>query len=175
LDAGIRSGNPFAGERIPTLHEALDCIGDKVRVCIEIKGDTTDAYIRHARYTVDVLHHRGNLRNVVISSFNSECLRAIKAWEPLIVTTLDPDRQDGTYSAWQLCEKVLACGANFLMHRYETLTVEIVDECHQHGFSLWTWTTNKKDDMRRVLPMGVDAIMTDYPRILRQVIDQTAH
>ena len=175
LDAGIRLDEKFAGERLPTLHEALDTIGDKARVCIEVKGDTTDDFIRNARLSVDVLQRRGSLRHVVISSFNTECLRAIKTWEPLIATALDPDRQDGTYSAWQLCEKVLACGANFLMHRHETLTSEIVDECHQHGFSLWTWTVNQKDDMHRVLKLGVDAIMTDYPRLLRQVVDESTH
>ena len=171
LDAGVRTGKIFAGECIPTLHEALDCIGDKARVCIEIKGDTTDDFIRHARYTVDVLERRGNLRRVVISSFNAECLRAIKTWQPLLVTSLDSDRQDGTYSATQLCEKVLACGANFLMHRHDTLTQAIVDECHQHGFGLWTWTANQEADMCRVIEMGVDAIMTDYPGLLRHVVN----
>lgn len=175
LDAGIRSGEAFAGERIPTLHEALDCIGNKARVCIEIKGDTTDDHLRHARFTVDVLERRGNLRHVVISSFNPDCLRAIKTWQPLLVTSLDPDRQDGTYSAWQLCEKVLACGANFLLHRHETLTPEIINECHQHGFSLWTWTVNEEATMRRAINMGVDAIMTDYSSLLRKIVDRSTH
>lgn len=172
LDAGIRPGEAFKGERIPTLHEALDYIGDKARVCIEIKGDTTDDFIRHARYTVEVLERRGSLRRVVISSFNADCLQAIKIWQPLLVTSLDPDRQDGTYSAWQLCEKVLGCGANFLMHSHDTLTPEIVDECHQHGFGLWTWTINNENAMQCAINLGVDAIMTDYPALLRQVVDK---
>ena len=141
-----------------------------MRVCIEIKGDTTPDFVRHAQNAVNILQRRGNLRNVVISSFNPECLQAIKTWEPRIATALDPDKQDGSYAPWQLCEKVLECGANFLLHRYQTLTSEIIDECHQHGFNVWTWTVNHEDAMRHVLQLDVDGIMTDYPARLAQVI-----
>ena len=59
-----------------------------------------------------------------------------------------------------------------MQHRRETLTPEIIDEAHQHGFSLWTWTVNEPDDMRRVLDMHVDAIMTDYADTLREIVDE---
>jgi glycerophosphoryl diester phosphodiesterase len=174
LDAGVRSGSAFAGERIPTLDEALTFFDSQpVRLCIEIKGDNTDEFIDTARKTVAILQQRNALQRVVISSFNPECLKAIKTWEPLLSTSLDPDRQDGTYTPWQLCQQVLQCHANFLLHRHDTLTTDIVDEAHQHGFSLWTWTVNSDDAMRRVIEMGVDAIMTDKPDILRRVISDT--
>jgi len=59
-----------------------------------------------------------------------------------------------------------------MQHRHETLTPDIIDEAHQHGFSLWTWTVNEPDDMRRVLDMHVDAIMTDYADTLREIVDE---
>lgn len=171
LDSGIRSGEQFAGERIPTLEEALDFIGDLARVCIEIKGSTTDEFIRTARGTVKLLQRRENLQYTTISSYNPDCLRAIKMWEPLLSTSLDPDKQDGTYSPWELCQQVLGCHANFMLHDYRTLTPNIIDEAHQHGFSLWAWTVNDRDEMRRIIALGVNAIMTDYPDILRRVVD----
>jgi glycerophosphoryl diester phosphodiesterase len=172
LDAGIRMGEKFAGVRIPTLEEALDFLeGQPVRLCIEIKGETTDESIQTARKTVDILQRRASLQRSVISSFDGNCLLAIKNWEPLLATSLDPDKQDGSYTPWELCQQVLRCHANSMQHTHEFLTAEIVDEAHQHGFSLWTWTTNEPEDMRRVIPMGVDAIMTDYPDVLRQIVD----
>jgi glycerophosphoryl diester phosphodiesterase len=172
LDAGIRRDGAFEGTRIPTLDETLDYFQNTpVRLCIEIKGDTIDEFIDNARVTVYRLQQRAYLQRVVISSFNPDCLRAIKTWEPLLSTALDPMRQDGTYSPWQLCQQALRCHANFLLHRHDTLTPEIVDEARQHGFSLWTWTANTPDDMRRASAMGVDAIMTDYPDILRLLVD----
>lgn len=170
LDAGIRFGQAFAGERIPTLDEALDCTGEKVGVCIEIKGDTQEQFITHARQTVNTLNNRRILNRVIITSFDAECLRMIKTWEPSAVTALDPDKQDGTYSPRQLCEKAQACNANLLLHRYETLTDNIVKECHRSGLNLWTWTVNQEIDMLRMIEIDVDGIMTDYPHLLAQVI-----
>lgn len=175
LDAGIRFDDSFAGVRIPTLKEALDFFeAYPVRLSIEIKGDDTAEYIATARRTVEMLQQRGLLQRTVMTAFNADCLRAIKVWEPTLATALDPDRQDGTYTPWELCQQVMRCGANFLLHRHETLTPDIIDEAHQHGFSLWTWTPNEPDDMRRVIDMGADAIMTDYPDVLRSLVDGRA-
>src|SRR5205823_4626291 len=97
LDAGIRFGRSFAGERIPTLEETLDFLGDgRIRLCIEIKGHTTGDNFRTAWETVRILQERNFLRYAVVSSFNHEALRAIKTWEPLVATSLDPDPQDGS-------------------------------------------------------------------------------
>jgi glycerophosphoryl diester phosphodiesterase len=173
LDAGNWFGAEFVGQRIPTLDETLDFMGDgRVRLCIEIKGDVTDDYICTARAAVDVLHRRGFLRHAVISSFNHDCLRAIKLWEPLLATSLDPTPQDGSLSPWELCQQVLRHNINSMQHRHETLTPDIIDEAHQHGFSLWTWTVNEPDDMRRMIEMGVDAIMTDHADVLRVIVDE---
>jgi glycerophosphoryl diester phosphodiesterase len=172
LDAGVRSGETFTGERIPTLDEALTFFERQpVRLCIEIKGDSIGEFIETARKTITILQQRNYIQRTVISSFNSECLLAIKSWEPLLSTSLDPDRQDGTYTPWQLCQQVLRSHANFLLHRHDTLTLDIIDEAHQHGFSLWTWTVNNTDAMRRVIEMDVDAIITDHPDVLCRVLD----
>lgn len=172
LDAGVRYAESFAGERIPTLEEALDFFeGQPVRLCVEIKGETVDNSIDTARRTIHILQRRDCLQRTVITSFKADCLSAIKTWEPLLATGLDPDRQDGTYTPWQLCKQVLRCGANFLLHRHESLTPAIVDEAHQHGFDLWTWTANTPETMRRAIDLGADAIMTNYPDALRQVLD----
>jgi glycerophosphoryl diester phosphodiesterase len=173
LDAGIHMGDQFRGERIPTFEQTLDAIGDgRIRLCVEIKGASTDDYIRTAHATVQILQRRGFLRHAVIASFNTACLRAVKGWEPLLATSLDPTPQDGTLTPWELCQQLLACGGNGLQHWHGTLTAEIVEEAHHHGVCLWAWTTNEEADMRRVMDLGVDAIMTDYPDVLRRIVDE---
>lgn len=175
FDAGVRFDESFAGLRIPTLDKTLDFFeAYSVRLSIEIKGDDTAEYLATARRTVEMLLRRGMVQRVLMTAFNAECLRAIKLWEPTLATGLDPDHQDGTYTPWELCQQVMRCGANFLLHRHETLTPDIIDEAHQHGFSLWTWTPNTAADMRRVIDMGTDAIMTDYPDVLRSLVDGAA-
>lgn len=171
LDAGSWFAPEFAGQRIPTLDEALDFMGDgRIRLCIEIKGETTGDNLRTAWATVRILQQRNFLRHVVVSSFNHEALRAIKNWEPLIATSLDPEPQDGSCTPWELCQQVLRFNINAMQHTYQTLTPELIEEAHHHGFSLWTWTVNEPEEMCRVIDMGVDAIMTDFADVLINIL-----
>lgn len=51
LDAGSRFDPKFAGERIPTLNEVISLIEKTlVRLCIEIKGDTSEEFQSTARW-----------------------------------------------------------------------------------------------------------------------------
>lgn len=172
LDAGRWFDESFAGTRIPTLEETLDFLGDgRIRLCIEIKGDDTGENLRTAWETVQILQKRKYLRHVVIASFNHETLRAVKTWEPLLATSLDPEPQDGSLTPWELCQQVLGFNINAMQHHYETLTPELIEEAHMHGFVLWTWTVNEPEEMRRMIEMGVDAIMTDYADVLCDILN----
>ncbi len=173
LDAGSWMDPKFAGLRVPTLEETLDFMGDgRIRICIEIKGDETGEYLRTTYETIKILQKHNALQHVMIASFNHECLRAVKQWEPLICTSLDPQPQDGSLTPWELCQQVLGYNINAMQHKSDKLTPEIIDECHQHGFSLWAWTVNEPDDMRRIIAMGADGIMTDYADTLREIVDE---
>jgi glycerophosphoryl diester phosphodiesterase len=171
LDAGVRFGREFAGERIPTLAETLEWAkGQPIRLCIEIKGDFTAQYLGSARAAVPLLQQYDYVQRATITSFSPECVRTVKELEPLISIALDPEGQDGSRTPWNLVQQVLSCGANFVLHDHRALTAEIVEEMHQHGFSLWAWTANKVEDMRRIVATGADGIMTDRPDILGQVL-----
>jgi glycerophosphoryl diester phosphodiesterase len=45
-----------------------------------------------------------------------------------------------------------------------------VDACHRAGIAVHVWTINEPDDMDRMFDLGVDAVMTDQPRVLRDVL-----
>lgn len=46
---------------------------------------------------------------------------------------------------------------------YRLLTFDIVKEAHNKGMEVIPWTVNTVDEMRKLLDMGVDGIITDYP------------
>jgi len=171
LDAGSWFAAEFARERIPTLDEVLDQVEPTAtRLCIEIKGDSSERLIATAHETVVRLQKRQFLRNVSISSFNADCLHAVRQWEPRLTTNFDPTPQDGTLSTWELCQQCLQVGANFFSHRYQTLTPDLVDEARSHGLAMWAWTVNDAEAMQRMLSLGVDAILTDDPSTLKDLL-----
>jgi len=50
------------------------------------------------------------------------------------------------------------------------LTQRSLDAAHLLGLEVHVWTINEESNMRRLLKMGVDGIMTDYPERLTKVV-----
>ena len=50
------------------------------------------------------------------------------------------------------------------------LTRALVERCHRDGKHVHVWTINDAKEMSRLLDLGVDGIVTDYPSRLRQVM-----
>jgi glycerophosphoryl diester phosphodiesterase len=42
------------------------------------------------------------------------------------------------------------------------VTSRLVDAAHRHGVEVHVWTVNEPDDMRRLLALGVDGLVTDH-------------
>ncbi len=169
LDAGVRFGSQFAGQRIPTLAETLAWAEAKpIRFCIEVKGDAIGHYLRAGRATVEMLQQRRFLHAVTLTSFSPQCIQAMKALEPRLSWGYDPD-ETHRYTPWEVCEETLACGANFLLYDHRRLSADLVAEAHQHGFALWAWTADDPQDLKRLIAMSVDAIMTNRPDVLQEI------
>jgi glycerophosphoryl diester phosphodiesterase len=50
------------------------------------------------------------------------------------------------------------------------LTPRLVDAAHGRNLQVHAWTINDPDDMRRLVALGVDGIITDYPERLMEVL-----
>lgn len=171
LDAGRKFDSHFSNEPIPLLTDVMNLVEKTpIRLNIEIKGQTAEESVSTAQKTLKILQERNLLHRCSISSFDAGCLRAIREWEPKMSVNLDPTPQDGTLSPDELCEQCLQCNANFMSHTYETLTPAIIDAARAHGLALWAWTVNDVDGMQRMLSMGVDAILSDDPGKVQDIL-----
>lgn len=52
------------------------------------------------------------------------------------------------------------------------VTAELVEFAHRHGVQIHVWTINDEDEMHRLLDLGVDGVMSDFPGLLRRVVDE---
>jgi glycerophosphoryl diester phosphodiesterase len=43
------------------------------------------------------------------------------------------------------------------------------EAAHDRGLRVVPWTVNKRDDMRRLIRLGVDGLITDYPDVAQEV------
>jgi glycerophosphoryl diester phosphodiesterase len=45
-----------------------------------------------------------------------------------------------------------------------------VEAAHRHGIQVHVWTIDEPAEMRRLIDLGVDAVMSDRPDLLRDVL-----
>ena len=50
-------------------------------------------------------------------------------------------------------------------------TQMLVDAAHSHNMAVHYWTINDPEEMRELIEIGADGIMTDYPHLLQEVYD----
>src|SRR5438067_11332996 len=64
--------------------------------------------------------------------------------------------------------KAAGCGTWSMFWR--NLSPKELAEAHALGLKVLPWTVNDPADMRRLIELGVDGIVTDYPNRLRRVM-----
>lgn len=167
LDVGRHFGPQYAGEVIPTLDDVLDVLPDDCVVNIEAKrtrmrSDGLEAGI------VEAIRRRNLYERCLVSCFNPVILRRIGRQDRRIALGLlyEPDLPLLLGTAWP--RRLMRVDA---LHPWTgQLTEKLVNQAHREGRPVNTWTVNTPDDMRRVIGLGVDGIITDRPDVLAAVL-----
>lgn len=164
LDAGGWFDPAYARERIPLLPEVLEIVGPTARMInVELKNSRVP-YPGMEAQVVAVLEQYGVLQRTVISSFNHNSLRVLKALDPMIRTGM-------LYVVpWRSpIAKALLLGADAIHPPRLAASGGLVRRAHRVGLRVCTWTVNRPKDMRQMMAYGVDAIITDHPLQMRAV------
>ena len=53
-------------------------------------------------------------------------------------------------------------------------TQRLIDAAHAHNLAVHYWTINDPAEMRKLIELGADGIMTDYPHRLAEVYAEYA-
>ena len=64
---------------------------------------------------------------------------------------------------------IKAAGGTVWSPYFGDVTEAVVSEAHTLGLRIVVWTVNKREDMARMIELGVDGIISDRPDLLRQV------
>jgi len=166
LDAGSWFAPDFAGEKIPTLVDALESVKDRILINIEIKSEAVEHGVVPKVAALIVEH--GMVDQVVVSSFSPEALRRMKVTEPAVVTASLFNKKIHTgRDPLEIIQEVGSRGFNISGKR---LTAAMVDRCHRRQIPVAVYTINKASVMHRLMAMGVDAVFTDHPDRMREVV-----
>lgn len=160
-----------SGERIPTLEQVLTTWPD-VHVNIDLKEPGTEWPV------AEVITRLRKRDSVLIASFNDRRIaRFRRITRGGVATSVGPAVAAQMWSASRFGRHVTHRAAAFQMpyaQRGFAIDERFVAAIHATGAHLHVWTVNDADDMRRMLALGVDGIVTDRPDVLNEVLGFSA-
>jgi glycerophosphoryl diester phosphodiesterase len=166
----VRRARVQGTEPVPLLEDLLGLWPD-IRVNIDPKHD------KAVEPLVEVIRRTGAIDRVCIGAFSDRRLvRVRNLLGPTICTSMGP-RQ---------VARLLAASRGLPGGRFAAACVQVpsrrglvplvtprfIETAHRRGLQVHVWTINDPDEMRQLLDLGVDGIMTDAPDVLKQVLDE---
>ncbi len=161
IDVGSWFGPEFAGERVPTLAEVLKEADGRCRVIIELKYYGHDQQLE--RRVVEIVEQANMVDDVKIMSLSYQGIQKIRA--------LRPNWTIGLLAA-QAAGDLTQLEVDFLAVNQSILKAPLIRAADAAGKQVLVWTINDAVSMSRVITLGVDGIITDEPRLAREVLQQ---
>lgn len=165
-----------------TLEELITSFpNNKINVEIKQKGETG---LRALKGVIELLKEYDAFNRVVVASFHTEIYdefkRMQKAKEVPAEFMYSPctDGVVSFYVTFLLGVDVFfgdkMCVFQIPMEEYgfNLATKALVNRAHAHNLAVHYWTINDREDMRTLIDIGADGIMTDYPHRLAEVYEE---
>ncbi len=166
LDAGKWKSPRFAGERIPTLEEVLRLVDGHLRLVIEIKEEAIAPQVLETIRKVGVEPDR-----LVVFSFHRRAVEEMGQLEPLVPTAwLQGDLPFGPEHWRSRIREARQARVSIVGLARTQVDPEFVRLAHESGLMVFVWTVNEPADMRYLIEIGVDAIITDRPDVLLDLL-----
>ncbi len=140
----------------PTFAEALDLTRGGALLVPEIKRPGCEDAL------AGVVRDAGALDEVMVWSFLPPALEAMRLAEPRLPAALliAPQSIPNWPSMRRLAVRLGLQGVS-VFHR--ALDERIVAQARRAGLSVYAYTADSEDDLRRLIDLGVDGIVTDFP------------
>ena len=156
-------------ERVPTLAQLLDLLApQRAQLLLEIKVDA-----RNRRYpgieekALALLRSRRMAERTLVMAFEPETVARVRELDPAIRTVLLVGRRQGARDAVQ---QATALRANVIGYDFRLLDADLVAATRTAGLKVAAWTVNEETDIRRIVGLGVDVVISDRPDLALRLV-----
>lgn len=166
--------HPFRGRGVhpPTLAEALARYPG-LRFNVEAKS--SDPALAEA--LVRVVRDAGRARDVCLGSFDDAQGERLRALAPEACHFLPTNAATCHVLAAKSGNPAEGCPGGYCVadlplttSGFRVVDADVVAHFHGQGMAVFVWTVDDEADMRELLALGVDGVMTDRPDLLKQVM-----
>lgn len=161
----------------PLLSEVFDLVKTKksdVKFNIEIKSDPSyydiftpqpEAYVALVLEEID---KHDMFSRVNLQSFDVAILEEVKVQAPKIPLALLVEDDETINEKLNL----LSFQPEIISPYFKLLSEASISNYQKEGFQVIPWTVNTETDMKQMIAWNVDAIITDYPNVLIEILKQ---
>ena len=157
----------FDKYKIPTLESTLQKFPDTL-FQIDVKTDEV------VLPTMEVIKKTNSTDKVCIASFSSKRLKQVHKLYPEICLSMGPfEVMKLLLASFGLYRnKVPGNCLQIPIYQYgiKLVTKRFIDYIHSIGLKIHVWTINDEDTMQKLIDLGVDGIITDRPKALKDLL-----
>jgi len=159
VDIGSRFSPAFKDERVATLGEAMDTAKNRIKLNIELKYNRPDPGL--AKKVVQIIREKSFTAKCLVSSLDYRALVAVKRMAPEIKTGFIVSYSIGKLDRTEM--EVLSIHA-------ARATKALVKRAHSQKKEIHVWTVNDPNNALSMIEIGVDNIITDRPKAMRELL-----
>ena len=161
----------------PLLADVIDAVEAYIRMHnlppvqynIETKSDPEgdDSYhpkpAEFVNLVLAVIQGKGIAPRTIIQSFDLRTIQLVHKQYPQLKTAFLVENTSAKKLNTQL--KTLGFIPTIFSPAYQFVDQKLVDNCHKKGMQVIVWTVNTLPEMQKMLDLGVDGIISDYPNL----------
>lgn len=173
LDAGSWFAKEFSDQKIPSLQEVIDLLGDSTLIIIELK-EGNETYPGIEERVVKLVKQNNIESQTILKSFDPNVLKRLRKIEPniplLYVYAVRIPWLGMIIDRGVTFDSVYDLDVEYLQPHRFFLSKSFVEDAQANGYKIISWGVNSTEAINESLEFGVDGIETDYPdRVLNMI------
>lgn len=150
----------YSDEKIPTLEETIELVGDRAKLCIELKPTSKDEDLEEK--VVAIIEEYDYVDQCVVQSLSYKSIEKVKKLNPEIQTIYVMALAMGDF------DKLPAADGYNIKEGY--ITNIAVQRAHARGKVVYAWNVDDKETLQRMMAMHIDSVVTDDPTAMRKAM-----
>ena len=163
-----RFGTAYAGERVPTLAEALGLLRGRARALVEIKTESVsdDAEGGVEARVADEVRRSGMAGEVALISFDQRAVLRLRALAP----EMTRGRLFGRATPDEVLSEAREAGCELVMPHKSQLDDALAERVHAAGLKLATWVVDEPAELKQLARFGLYGVGSNRPGVLIDAI-----
>lgn len=144
--------------RIPTLREAIETVGDRAKLNIEIKTANTDKNLE--KKVAEIVNEYDCRDKCVVTSQTYGAIKRIKKYDPQIKTIYVMSIAMGDFYDLEY--------ADGFSIKYRFINKEVIRQSHKRGKEVYAWVVDDEKTLEKMMLLNVDSVITNDSEATRK-------